>query len=153
MQAKIVGLHISQGGVPKSPVDDLLVSYEGCLGDSQNDLKHHGGESKAVCLFQAEIIEKLSSEGHYIYPGSTGENILIQGIKLGMIKPGSIIKFPNLQLQITQDAPPCKTIKSSFIDGDFTKISHKKNPNYTRWYAKVIQNGNIRIGDSVLVLN
>ena len=105
MLAKVTGLHTSNGGVPKLPVDTLVVTTEGCIDDSQNDLKHHGGRQKAVCIFQQEIIEKLNQEGHPISAGTTGENILIQGIEIGDIQPGTLVKFPNVELIITQDAP------------------------------------------------
>ena len=48
MLAKVTGLHTSNGGVPKLPVDVLSVSTEGCIGDSQNDLKHHGGRKSSL---------------------------------------------------------------------------------------------------------
>ena len=153
MLAKVTGLHTSNGGVPKLPVDTLVVTTEGCIDDSQNDLKHHGGRQKAVCIFQQEIIEKLNQEGHPISAGTTGENILIQGIEIGDIQPGTIVKLPNVELIITQDAPPCKTIKKSFSNDYFNAISHKKFPNFTRWYASVIKEGNIEINDPVEIIN
>ena len=153
MLAKVTGLHTSNGGVPKLPADTLVVTTEGCIDDSQNDLKHHGGRQKAVCIFQQEIIEKLNQEGHPISAGTTGENILIQGIEIGDIQPGTIVKFPNVELIITQDAPPCKTIKKSFSNDYFNAISHKKFPNFTRWYASVIKEGNIEINDPVEIIN
>ena len=151
MTGRITGLHISDGGVPKLPVQSLEIVSTNCIGDKQNDLKHHGGIDKAVCLFQQEIIDQLNSEGHPINAGSTGENILIHGIPIGNIYPGVIIKFPSVELIITQDAPPCKTIKDSFKDGYFDAISHKKKPHYTRWYARVIKEGVVSVDDSVSV--
>ena len=151
MNPRITGLHTSDGGVPKLPVQSLEITNIGCHGDKQNDLKHHGGIDKAVCLFQQEIIEQLNLEGHPIDAGSTGENILIQGIPIGDIYPGVIIKFPHVELIVTQDAPPCKTIKDSFKNGYFNAISHKKKPHYTRWYARVIKEGVVNIDDSVSV--
>jgi MOSC domain-containing protein YiiM len=63
------------------------------------------------------------------------------------------LKFPDVELTITQDAPPCKTIKDSFISGQFSVISHKKQPNFTRWYAKVTQAGTIYLDDSIEMVN
>ena len=50
MTGKVVGLHTSNGGVPKLPTEMLVVTRDGCLGDKQNDRKHHGGMDKAVCI-------------------------------------------------------------------------------------------------------
>ena len=151
--AIVVGLHASNGGVPKLPVDALLVTVDGCDGDSQNDLKHHGGKDKAVCILQQEIIDTLTEKGHPIGPGTTGENLLINGIQVGMLSVGTRLKIGNCELEITQDAPPCKTIKQSFNDDNFMLISHKKFPNFTRWYAKVICEGEIILGQEVNLTN
>ena len=153
MSAKVTGLHISSGGVPKVPVNTLSVTLDGCQGDDQDDKKHHGGKNKAICLFQQEILESLSSNGHPISPGSTGENILIEGIDIGSIEVGTCLKIGEIEILVTQDAPPCKTIRNSFINGEFNKISHRKNPNFTRWYASVSVTGTITIGDLVELIN
>ena len=153
MSAKVTGLHISSGGVPKVPVNTLSVKLDGCQGDDQDDKKHHGGKNKAICLFQQEILESLSSNGHPISPGSTGENILIEGIDIGSIEVGTCLKIGEIEIVVTQDAPPCKTIRNSFINGEFNKISHRKNPNFTRWYASVSVTGTITIGDLVELIN
>ena len=153
MSARVIGLFVSQGGVPKLPVDTLSVTITGCLGDKQNDLKHHGGPDKAVCILQNCIIENLQSKGHPIMPGSTGENILLDGSEVGEIYPGSIIKFEQLEIEITQDAPPCKTISNSFSDGNFNLISHRKYPQFTRWYGKVIKEGMLIVDEEFEIIN
>ncbi len=153
MSARVIGLFVSQGGVPKLPVDTLSVTITGCLGDKQNDLKHHGGPDKAVCILQNCIIEDLQSKGHPIIPGSTGENLLLDGCEVGEIYPGSIIKFEQLEIEITQDAPPCKTISNSFTDGNFNLISHRKYPQFTRWYGKVIKEGKLNVDEEFEIIN
>jgi len=153
MSARVIGLFVSQGGVPKLPVDTLSVTITGCLGDKQNDLKHHGGPDKAVCILQNCVIENLQSKGHPIIPGSTGENLLLDGCDIGEIYPGSIIKFEQLEIEITQDAPPCKTISNSFTDGNFNLISHRKYPQFTRWYGKVIKEGKLNIDEEFEIIN
>lgn len=153
MSAKVTGLHISSGGVPKTPVYSLSVNNRGCQGDDQADKKHHGGKNKAICLFQQEILDSLSIDGHPISPGTTGENILIEGIDIGKIGIDTCLRIGEVEIIVTQDAPPCKTIRNSFINGEFNKISHRKNPNFTRWYASVTVSGTITIGDLVEVIN
>lgn len=153
MSARVIGLFVSQGGVPKLPVDTLSVTITGCLGDKQNDLKHHGGPDKAICILQNCIIENLQSKGHPIIPGSTGENLLLDGCEVGEIYPGSIIKFEQLEIEITQDAPPCKTISNSFTDGNFNLISHRKYPQFTRWYGKVIKEGKLILDEEFEIIN
>jgi MOSC domain-containing protein YiiM len=68
-----------------------------------------------------------------------------------MIAIGSKFHFDELVLEVTSDAPPCKTIRDSFTDGSFTKIAAKVAPNLTRWYAKVLNEGQVRIGENVVL--
>ena len=110
-------------------------------------------QQKRCVYFKRKLSPKLNQQGHPISAGTTGENILVQGIEIGEIQPGSVVRFPNVELVITQDAPPCKTIKESFIDGNFSVISHKKFPNLTRWYACVTKEGQVELNDSVEIIN
>ena len=67
------------GGVPKYRVNQAYIGKLRVEGDKQTDLKHHGGENRAVCLYSIDLITELKKEGHPIFEGSTGENITIQG--------------------------------------------------------------------------
>ena len=154
MQGVVRGLHVNpNGGVPKHPVDQLIVNPAGCEGDKQNDRKHHGGPRKAVCLMECWVLDRLQSAGHPIQPGTTGENVLIDGTQPGDITVGVRVILGGVVLTITGDAPPCKTIRDSFVAGAFRDLSHKRLAGQTRWYASVDQPGTIRLGDDVCVLN
>jgi len=152
MQGSIVGLFAAlQGGVPKPSVQLLNILDHGCVGDKQNDTMHHGGPNRAVCLFSSEVVNRLHNEGHPIYPGSVGENILVQGIPWDVISIGTQFHFNQVILEITSDAPPCRTIKDSFLNEEFKCISAKIYPHSTRWYAKVIQSGEVVTGENVIL--
>ena len=47
---------------------------------------------------------------------------------------------------------PCKTIKASFIEGRFARISQKLHPGWSRVYARVLTEGEIRSGGPVEVI-
>ena len=150
MDGVVVGLHVNpNGGVPKYPVESIVVHSEGCVGDKQNDRKHHGGPQRAVCLLEQRVMEFLQSAGHPIHPGSTGENILLDGLDEGSISVGSTLAVGGVVLVITGDAPPCKTIQASFTDGSFKQLSHKRAHGQTRWYARVVEQGTVHLGDKV----
>jgi len=138
----LLGIFISNGGVPKTPVQSVKIDYQGLVGDNQHDKKHHGGVMRAVCVLENEILKKLQTEGHPISPGSTGENLLVSGYDL---KIGSIFSIGEVELEVVSAATPCKTIRDSFTNGDFKRLSHKKYPGDTRWYCKVLRTGNVRI--------
>ncbi len=142
-----------EGGVPKYAVESTTLTSEGVLGDRQLDLEYHGGPQRAVCLFAVERIDALAREGHPITPGSTGENLTLSGVDWSTIRVGSRLQIGAAVIEITGPAPPCKTIADSFVDGEFVRISAKLHPHWSRLYAAVIQEGEVRAGDSVIVLD
>lgn len=137
---QLLGIYISNGGVPKENVTSVKVNFEGIVGDNQLDKKHHGGPLRAVCVLENELLAKLKSEGHPIQAGTTGENLLVEGFNLEI---GAIFKINEVELEVVSAATPCKTISASFTDGYFNRISHKKYPGETRWYCKVLKEGQI----------
>ena len=151
-RARIFQINISAGGVPKLPVSEAEVTSLGLKGDKQR-AKNHGGSERAVCLYALEVIEELRREGHPIYPGSTGENITTANLDWATISPGAKLKIgAEVVLEMTKFPSPCKTIADSFVDGDFKRVSNKKQPGYSRICARVINPGVIRVGDRVEIL-
>ena len=140
----VLGIFISNGGVPKTRVDSIQIEIEGLVGDNQADKKHHGGVMRAVCVLENEILTKLQLEGHPIMPGTTGENLLVEGFNLDI---GAIFTVGDAELEVVSAAAPCKTIAASFIDGNFNRLSNKKYPKDTRWYCRVLKPGSINIFD------
>jgi MOSC domain-containing protein YiiM len=55
-------------------------------------------------------------------------------------------------LEVASFTSPCKTIRASFIDGEFVRISQKLHPGWSRVYARVLREGEIRFGDHVEVI-
>ena len=141
---KLLGIFTSNGGVPKMPVNSAEIRFEGISGDDQNDKKHHGGIMRAICVLENELLVKLQSEGHPIMPGTTGENLLVEGFNLSI---GSKISIGTVELEVVSAATPCKTISKSFTDGFFNRMSDKKYAGETRWYCRVLKEGTIRISD------
>ena len=84
----------------------------------------------------------MQNEGHPILPGKTGENLLVEGYNLEI---GSIFTVGTAELQVVSATSPCYKIADSFIEANFNRISHEKNPGETRWYCKVLKTGTVRI--------
>ncbi len=147
----IVSVHVSLGGVPKLPVPGARVSAAGLEGDGQRHLEFHGGPDRALCLFSLERIEALQGEGHPIAPGTTGENLVIRGLDWDLVVPGTVLRVGGVTVEITAYASPCTTIRPSFADRDSNRISQKKHPGWSRVYARVGGEGEIRVGDGVAV--
>lgn len=150
--ATIFQINMSKGGVPKTPIHEAQVNELGIVGDVQKDKRYHGGPNRALCLFALELIQQLQAEGHPIYSGSTGENITTQGLDFSSLKSGDQLQLGEILIEITRDAPPCKTIKDSFSDQKSTRISAKIHPGESRLYAKVLETGTIRVGDPIVLV-
>jgi MOSC domain-containing protein YiiM len=149
----ILSINMSGGGVPKISQTDAQVSQLGLVGDAQNDIKHHGGAERAVCVYSVELIRSLQREGHPIDVGTCGENLTLEGITWDFVVPGARINCGDeVKLEVASFTKPCKTIQGSFVDGRFVRISQKVHPGWSRVYARVLTEGKIRRGDRVEVI-
>lgn len=149
----LASINISGGGVPKQRVSGAKVALLGLQGDDQNDKVHHGGAERAVCIYSLEKVRALQAEGHPIQVGTVGENLTVEGIRWESVSPGVRLRVGGgVTLEVTSFTSPCKTIRSSFIDHRFIRISQKVHPGWSRVYARVIAEGDIRLGDRVELL-
>ena len=139
---RLLGIFASNGGGPKLPVESAQIDINGIVGDACNNKKHHGGPMKAICVLENELLVKLQSEGHPIHPGTTGENILVEGYNLEF---GKVFDVGEVRLEVVSDATPCWKIADSFTEGDYSRMSNEKYPGDTRWYCKVLNTGVISI--------
>jgi MOSC domain-containing protein YiiM len=147
-------INISDGGVPKRPVLEAKITEQGLGGDRQRNLSVHGGPDRAVCLFSLELIERLQDEGHSIDAGLSGENLTLAGVEWELIKPGVELSVgPEVRLAVTSYTAPCSHNAQWFRDRDHQRISQKRNPGWSRVYAKVLRTGMVTPGDHVEVMN
>jgi MOSC domain-containing protein YiiM len=149
MPGRLVSINVSNGGVPKLPVPECRVTKRGLDGDRQRDLRYHGGAERAVSLFSFERIEALRAEGHPIASGTIGENLTVAGLDWGQVLPGARMSVGPVLLELTKFAAPCRHITPSFSDGDGSRVSHKLHPGWSRLYARVLEEGLVRVGDVV----
>jgi MOSC domain-containing protein YiiM len=143
-------INVSHGGVPKLPVPEAKITVSGIEGDRQRHTNIHGGLDRAVCLYSLEAIEALQAEGHPIAPGSTGDNVTIAGLDWSSLKPGDRLRIGPVELELLSYTTPCIHNARWFVKGDFSRISHKKYPGWSRMYAGVSMEGSIRVGDAII---
>ena len=147
-------LSASNGGVPKRPLDYARALIGGLEGDAQADRKHHGGPERALCLFSLEQIEEMASEGHPIGPGLAGENVTISGLDWSLVVPGARLRLGGeVLVEVTNYTAPCFKNAAWFADGDFNRMNQKTHPGCSRVYARVLEEGQLRTGDTVDVLD
>ena len=148
----VASLNRSDGGVPKVPVPTARVTIHGMDGDRQRNLKHHGGPDRALCLYSADLIDLLRSEGHPIVAGSIGENVTIRGLDWRLLHPGVVAAIGEVEVELTSFAQPCRNIGGSFRLRRSSRVSPKAHPGEARLYARVRREGIITLGDPVALL-
>ena len=155
MNGVIHSVNVShEGGVPKLPVKAAIVRYEGIEGDHNRfRTERRGGDpGRAVNIFSLERIAQLRKEGHSIGVGTTGENLTIEGIDWGRLGVGMTLKVGDATIELSEPCAPCWKIGDSFEGQNFSRIDHDKEVGWSRWSAKVIEEGDVSVGDPVSVV-
>ncbi|MGB0908827.1 MAG: MOSC domain-containing protein [Nitrospirales bacterium] len=151
-RAFVYQINISNGGVPKRPIEQAYISGEGVDGDKQRNRVLHSGADHALCLYSLELIEALRREGHSIAPGSSGENFTISGLDWSILQPGDQLHIgDSVHIEMTHYAVPCRYNAQWFLRKDYKRISHKVHPGWSRIYAKVLAEGPVQRGDAVFI--
>lgn len=147
-------INVSDGGVPKRPVEEAEIGLRGVVGDHQADRRHHGHPEQALCVWSLDVIEALRSEGHPIEPGFAGENITVAGLDWSRVVPGTTLLLgESVVAPVTFDATPCAKNAAWFLERDFRRMSHDLHPGWSRMYTSVTTGGLIRTGDQVRLLD
>lgn len=147
----VAQLNVSDGGVPKKPIEVAEVGDRGLVGDRQAARRHHGRPLQALCLWSVEVIDALRAEGHPIEPGLAGENVTVAGVDWSTLRPGTRLLIGDVVAEISAWATPCKKNAPWFVDRDFTRMDHGRHPGWSRAYAWVREPGTIRQRDPVVV--
>lgn len=139
-------------GLPKLPVQSARVTFQGLEGDF-NRYRHEkkrDNPDRAVLLHSLEFINYLAQGRFHLQPGHLGENITTKDIWYFSMLPGSIYRIGEAMIQITEACRPCTNLKFLPYVGDqrlseFMRLLDRRRG----WYAKVLQEGMVRKGDSI----
>ena len=140
-----------QRGLPKLQVESAMVTYNGIDGDF-NKWRHekkHDDPDLALLIMSLEKIQELNKEGWPIQPGDIGENITTIGIPYEDFAPGKRYKLGEAEIQISEICDPCTNLYL------LPYVGKEKGPGFMKamlkrrgWYAKVLQEGRVRKGDT-----
>jgi MOSC domain-containing protein YiiM len=150
-RGSLAGIFRSDGGVPKLPVPAATVDLDGVAGDRQAKRRYHGRVWQSLSLWSAEVVADLRTQGHPISPGAAGENLSLRGLDWDTLRPGVLLQIGGVLAEVSMPVTPCRQIAPCFSDGDPWRIDHKRHRGVTRWYATVLQPGEVRVGDEVVV--
>src|ERR1700722_18737938 len=143
MLAKLIQVSTSDGGMPKLPLAEAKVTFDGLITDWQNNRKHHGGRDRAVCLYSLELHEWLATRDVAISPGQLGENFTTSGIDLLSLNIGDRLQVGNCLIELTSLRVPCTNLNR--WHRDLLKIIKGGGG----WRAGVMEEGIVRPGDAI----
>ena len=104
---RVVSINISNGGIPKWPINQARITFAGLYGDGHNHAKHYRPE-QAVSLQDIEKLAELRHEGYLLQCGSTGENIDVCGLNVNQLPLGTLLNFSGgVCLEISKVRHPC----------------------------------------------
>ena len=142
----------AESGIPKLQKDFIEIYKYGVMGDyhsgKTNFHANKNNINRQITIVSNEILNSINeSIGKKLFPGSLGENILVEGLGyLEDIKNGTKMKFgTNVVLEVTEQNQPCSTLQS--IDKRVLKLIIGKRG----LLAKVIDTGIIKKGDKVQI--
>jgi MOSC domain-containing protein YiiM len=137
-------------GLPKTPVERVLVRRSGLVGDF-NKWRHEEASDDtrmAVLLMPIETIQELNREGWPIKPGDLGENFTTSGIVYSSFAPGKRYKIGRAVIKITKPCDPCSNLYLlPYVrkDKDIVKATYQRRG----WYASVEDEGEVVKGDAI----
>jgi MOSC domain-containing protein YiiM len=141
--AKVHRLSVSPTkGTKKANVSRVQVDVQrGILGDA------HGTSKRQVSLLPLESFDKLKTVDFEIHPGDFAENITTIGLDFSKIKIGSVLKVgETVQLEVIQIGKECHedcVIRRKVGDCIMPREGV---------FARVLQSGEVRVGDSIRVV-
>jgi len=143
MVGKVVGVCMSQRRTdPKKNIGKgILQKGLGLIGDS------HAGTEKEVSLLAIESIQRLCQEtGISAGPGCFAENITTEGIDLTSLSIGTHLQVGEAKLTLIQIGKDPSQAHTYNYQG--YSILPKEGV-----FCKVIESGEVRIGDSIKLIN
>ena len=138
-------------GICKQPViGPLRLGTFGFERDGVGDLKHHGGEDKAVCVYSLE---------HYPYwedilaiklpVAAFGENLTVSDLKEEDICIGDVFELGTALLQVSQPRQPCRTLAARYGRDDLVKLV--ADSGRTGFYFRVLEEGIVEKGARLIL--
>ncbi len=117
-------------------------------GDSQGNLKTHGGPDMAVYVFGHENYSFWSREmGRELACGAFGENLTVTGLDEATVAIGDIFSIGSARFQVTEPRTPCHKLAMKFEDPDLPRRFAATG--HVGFYLRVLTEGNIAAGDAI----
>jgi MOSC domain-containing protein YiiM len=137
-------------GVWKHPVDGRRRVHRGNVdGDGQGDLAGHGGEQRAVLVYQLESYRHWRSNlgRDDLTPGIFGENFTVDGLPDTEVRIGDRYRIGTAVFEVTQPRVTCYRVGLRLDEPRMPAllVAHQR-PGF---YMRVIQEGEVGAGDAI----
>ncbi|MFL5840346.1 MAG: MOSC domain-containing protein [Thermoleophilaceae bacterium] len=118
-------------------------------GDGQGDLAGHGGESRAVFVYQIDSYrywERELERSDFVY-GQFGENFTVEGLSDDEIYIGDRYQIGSAVFEVTQPRVTCYRVGIRMNDPRIPAmlVSHRR-PGF---YFRVLEEGDVQAGDEI----
>lgn len=141
---------IIRTGIGKSPVSHRVVARRLNLdGDGQGDLDGHGGEQRAVMVYQIESYrywERILGRTDFEF-GQFGENLTVEGLPDNQVCIGDRYRIGSAVFEVTQPRVTCYRLGIRMSNPQMASllVSHRR-PGF---YCRVITEGDVGSGDDI----
>jgi ferredoxin-NADP reductase/MOSC domain-containing protein YiiM len=138
-------------GIWKTPVEGpVMVRRINIDGDGQGDLAGHGGEQRAVMVYQTESYKfwKTYLNRDDLAPGHFGENFTVTGLADDEVCIGDRYRIGNAEFEVTQPRVTCFRIGLRLNEPEMPNLlvaQHRPG-----FYFRVITEGHVRAGDDIV---
>jgi ferredoxin-NADP reductase/MOSC domain-containing protein YiiM len=138
-------------GVYKNPVaGPVMVRRLNIDGDGQGDLAGHGGEQRAVMVYQTESYDywRRFLRRDDLQPGNFGENFTITGLEDDEVCIGDRYAIGEAEFEVTQPRVTCFRVGMRLGEPDMPNllVAHHR-PGF---YFRVITEGRVKAGDAIV---
>ncbi|BBY40810.1 sulfurase [Mycobacterium mantenii] len=138
-------------GIWKTPVaGPVMVRRLNIDGDGQGDLAGHGGEQRAVMVYQSESYDfwKIYLGRDDLRPGHFGENFTVTGLADDDVCIGDRYRIGDAEFEVTQPRVTCFRVGIRLDEPDMPNLLVSQHrPGF---YFRVITEGHVRAGDDIV---
>jgi ferredoxin-NADP reductase/MOSC domain-containing protein YiiM len=138
----------------KSPVEGRrLVRKLDVVGDAQGDLDGHGGEQRAVFVYQMESYhywERFLGRNDFIF-GQFGENFTVEGLPDDEVCIGDRYRIGDAIFEVTQPRVTCYRVGIRMNEPRMAALlvaQHRPG-----FYFRVLQEGEVGAGDNIVKIS
>lgn len=138
-------------GIWKAPIEGpVMVRRRNVDGDGQGDLAGHGGEQRAVMVYQSESYDFWKSylKRDDLRAGHFGENFTVTGLADDDVCIGDRYRIGDAEFEVTQPRVTCFRVGLRLDEPDMPNLLVSQHrPGF---YFRVITEGHVRAGDDIV---